>query len=152
MIARTVASVGLMILALGPLCGHGKAGAPGNPPAVLIASGIDKDGALVLVSYRTIFIQPTEKGGGGPMYNERSVSTVALKGVKVYGGDGKEMTVEAARKRLGGKERPILASSWGHQLPPFYQQVFKEDVLLFVFPREAPTWKEIQSPEVPVRK
>jgi hypothetical protein len=57
-----------------------------------------------------------------------------------------------ARKVLGGKETPILASSWGQQLPPFYRKVFKDDILLFAFPREAPTWKTIEAPEVPVGK
>jgi hypothetical protein len=113
MVTRMAASVGLLVLSLGALSAQGKDGTPGNPPVVLIASEIDQDGALVLVQYKTIFIQPTEKGGGGPIYNDRSLSKAALKGVKIYGGDGKEMTVEAARKALGGKETPILASSWG---------------------------------------
>jgi hypothetical protein len=152
MITRTAALVGLLVLSLSPLCGQGKDGTPGNPPVVLVASEIDTDGALVLVQYKTIFIQPTENGGGGPIYNERSLSKVALKGVKIYGGDGNEMTVEAARKVLGGKETPILASSQGQQLPAFYRKVFKDDILLFAFPREAPTWKAIEAPELPVRK
>jgi hypothetical protein len=152
MLTRTAASLGMLMLSLGTLFGQDKNGAPGNPPVVLIASEIDKDGALVLVQYKTIFIQPTDKGGGGPIYNERSLSKAALKGVKIYGGDGNEMTVEAARKLLGGKETPILASSQGQQLPPFYRKMFKDDILLFAFPRAAPTWKAIEAPELPVRK
>ena len=106
----------------------------------------------MLVQYKTIFIQPTEKGGGGPIYNHRSLSKAALKGVKIYGGDGKEMSVAAARTFLDRKETPVLASSSGQELPLFYRKVFRDDVLLFAFPREAPTWKAIEDPELPVRK
>ncbi|WP_157369153.1 hypothetical protein [Zavarzinella formosa] len=152
MLTRTAASVGLLALSLGALCGQDKDGAPGNPPTALIAAGIDKDGTLLLVQYKTIYLQPTAQGGGGPIYNERSLSKAALKGVKIYGREGKELTVEAARESLGSKETPILVSSWGEKLPPFYRTVFKDDVLLFAFPQQAPTWKPIQEPEVPVRK
>src|SRR5262249_31350732 len=125
----------------------------GNPPVVLIASEIDADEHLVLVAYRTIFIQPAGSlGGGGPRENERSLNRVPLKGVKIYRGDGKEVTVEAARKQLGGKDTPVLASSWGEQLPPFYRSVFRDDTLLFAFPKDAPTWKAIQSPSTPVHR
>jgi hypothetical protein len=149
MIIRSAISVGLLVLLFRPLYGQDKD--PGNPPAVLLAAEIDPDGALVLVEYHTIFIQPTEKGGGGPIYNERGLRKVALKGVKIYDGGGKELTVEVARKLLGGKETPILASSSGQQLTPLYRKLFRDDVLLFAFPREAPTWKTIEGPGLPVR-
>ena len=153
MFTRSAVSLGLLALWLGPLFAQNKDGAPGNPPVVLIASEIDPDDALVLVQYKTIFIHPASPNeGGGPIYNERSLRTVALKGVKIYGGDGKEVTVEAARKKLGSKETPIFASSWGHQLPPFYRKVFKDDVLLFAFPQDSPTWQTTEEPDLPVRK
>jgi hypothetical protein len=152
MVIRGAISVGLSVLVLGPLHGQGKDAAPGNPPVVLLAAGIDPDGDLVLVQYKTIFIQPTEKGGGGPLYNERSLRKVALKGVKIYGGIGKEVPVEAARTLLRDKETAVLASSWGQSLPPVYQKVFRDDALLFAFPREAPMWKTIEAPDVPVKK
>jgi hypothetical protein len=153
MVTRCAVSVGLLVLSLGPLFAQGKDGAPGNPPVVLIASEIDPNGALELVQYKTIFLHPASpNSGGGPIYNERSLRKVSLEGVKICGGDGKEVTVETARKLLGGKETPILASSQGQQLPPFYRKVFKDEVLLFAFPQESPTWKTIEEPDVPVRK
>ena len=153
MVTRVLISVTVLVCSLGPSPGQGNEASPGNPPAVLIASEIDADEHLVLVEYRTIYIQPAGPlGGGGPRENERSLSRVPLKGVKIYSVNGKEVTVEAARKRLGGKDTPILASSWGEQLPPFYRSVFRADTLLFVFPKDAPTWKTIQSPSTPVRR
>jgi hypothetical protein len=151
MVTHRAISVSMLALLLGPLLGHGKDASPGNPPVVLIASKIDADGNLVLVRYKTIFMQPASPKVGGAIYNERSLSKVSLKGVKIYGGDGKEVTVEVARKRLGDKDTAILATSWGRQLPPFYRRVFTDDVLLFAFPQESPTWKAIQDPEAAVR-
>jgi hypothetical protein len=141
-------SIGVLMLAVG----QPKDATPGNPPAILIASQIDADGNLVLVRYKTIFLQPAgPNSAGGPIYNERSLKNVSLKGVKIYGGDGKEVTIEDARKMLGDKDSPVLASSGGVPRLPFYRAAFKDDVLLFSFPRESPTWMTIQEPGVQVR-
>ena len=49
----------------------------------------------------------------------------------------------AARKRLGGKDTAVLALSWEEPLSPVFRQLFRDDVLVFVFPKNAPTWKRI---------
>ncbi len=49
MISRVLISVGLLVLALGPLPGQDKDAPAANPPVVLVASDIDADGNLVLV-------------------------------------------------------------------------------------------------------
>jgi len=130
--------------------GQDKAGSPGNPPRILIASEIDKEGNLMLVSYQTVFAQPPNPKLPGAAFNTRILDKVPLKDVKIYDVTGKEVSVEAARQLLG-KETPVLASSWGRTLPPFYRKVFKDEMLLFAFPKEAPSWKEIQEPEHPVQ-
>jgi hypothetical protein len=127
-----------------------EAHAPGNPPHILIASEIDNEGNLVLVSYHTDFALPANPQTSGAAFNTRLLEKVPLKGVKIYDVTGKEVTVEAARKLLG-KDTPVLASPWGRPLPPFYRKVFRDEMLLFAFPREAPSWKEIQEPDHPVR-
>ena len=136
-----VASVSVLTTAVG----QDRSGTPGNPPRILVASSIDEDGNLVLVSYRTIYI-----GFDGSSYNNRSLSKVSLKRVKIYTVSGKEVSTESARKLLARKETPILASSWGMPLPAFYRRLFTEEGLLFMFPQEAPVWKEIQDPSRPV--
>ena len=148
---RATLMIALWFWPLAPLFGQVKAETPGNPPEVLIATQIDAEGNLVLVEYRTIFLQPAIGIGGGPIYNDRSLHPVSLKDVKIYDGPGKELSLEAARKRLGKKETAIVATSHEHTLPVFYRTLFKDDVLLFVFPRESPTWKTIQEPELHVR-
>lgn len=146
----------LAILAFGAEADDSKKGAtPGNPPDILIASQIDKDENLLLVEYRTIFIQPAGPGQpGGPMYNDRSTYRVPLKGVVIYGGDGNKISVAVARKQLGDKDKDtaIVVTSWGETLSPVYRKLFKDDVMVFAFPKEAPVWKPIQAPDLPVRK
>jgi hypothetical protein len=139
MVTRITISVALVLLSVST--SRGQDAWPGDPPIILIASQIDADGNLLFVQCKTIFIQPAGPGApGGPM-NYRAETKVPLKGVKIYNKDGKELTVETARKLLRGKDTAILASSWGHhQLAPVYRALFKDDVLLFAFPRVAPTW------------
>jgi hypothetical protein len=140
MVTRIAISVALVLLSVGTL--HGQDVWPGDPPIILIASQIDANGDLLLVKCKTIIIQSAAPGGPGAPFNFRAKTKVPLKGVKIYNKEGNELTVEMARKLLEGKETAIFASSWGHhQLAPVYRALFKDDVLLFVFPREAPTWK-----------
>ncbi len=66
MVTRIAISVALVLLSVST--SRGQAKDPGNPPIVLIASQINADGDLVLVQYRTIFIQPADpRSPGGPM-------------------------------------------------------------------------------------
>jgi hypothetical protein len=140
MVTRIAISVTLVLLSVGTA--HGQNAWPGDPPIILIASQIDADGQLLLVQCKTIVIQPAAPGAPGGPRNDRVETKVPLKGVKIYNKEGNELTVETARKLLGRKDTAIIASSWGHhQLAPVYRALFKDDVLLFVFPREAPTWK-----------
>jgi hypothetical protein len=89
-----------------------------------------------------IVIQPATPGAPGGPRLFRAETKVPLNGVKIYNKEGNELTVETARKLLRGKDTAILASSWGQrQLAPVYRALFKDDVLLFVFPREAPRRK-----------
>jgi hypothetical protein len=143
MATRIVISVGLVVLSLRALPGQDKDAPPANPPVVLVASDIDADGNLVLVGYETVVIQPAGPLGAGGPRRIRVLSKVPLKGVKICGVDGKEVTIEAARKRLGGKDTAILALSWDEPLSPVYRRLFRDDVLVFVFPKTAPTWKGI---------
>ncbi len=117
-----------------------------NPPRILVASAIDRDGNLLLVNYRTIYI-----GFKGESYNNRSLSKVALKDVRILTVKGEELTIEAARKRIADRDTPILVSPYKSALASFYQGMFTPETLHFVFPAKAPVWKTIQDPGGPVR-
>jgi len=120
---------------------------PENPPQILIASSIDADGHLVLVRYKTIFI-----GFSGESYNERSTTKALLKDVQIRTADGNEITLEAARERISEGDTPILVTSYKAKLPKFYAEIFAPSTLHFVFPKQAPEWKQIQEPGRPVQK
>jgi hypothetical protein len=125
---------------------------PGNPPTMLIASQINGNGNLVLVEYRTIFLQPASPTApGGPRYNSRSESEVSLKGVKICNKNGKQLSLETARSQIANKETAVLATGFGQEVSPTFRALFRDDILVFVFPDEAPRWKEIQAADLPVR-
>lgn len=120
---------------------------PENPPQILVASSIDSDGQLVLVSYHSIFI-----GFTGESYNERLTMRVSLEDVQILTVDGKTVALEEARKRISERDTPILVTSYKTQLPEFYVPMFAPETLLFVFASQAPQWKDIESPGAPVEK
>ena len=65
---RQLAIALVLIAGADPPTDEGQDGTPGNPPHILIASSIDADGNLQLVTYKTIYI-----GFDGYSYNERSL-------------------------------------------------------------------------------
>lgn len=126
--------------------GQGESETPGNPPQILIASSIDKNGNLDVVSFKTIYI-----GFDGYSYNNKTVNKQTLRDVKIQTLAGAKISVDEARELLAGKETPILATSHDEPLSKFYQQLFAAKSLVFIFPDEAPLWKEIGEPDRPLR-
>lgn len=120
---------------------------PENPPQILVASAIDSDDQLILVSYHSIFI-----GFGGESYNERLTTKVSLKDCQICTADGEKVTLESARKRISGKDTPIVVTPYKTDLPKFYAALFAPETLVFVFPSKTPQWKQIESPGAVVRK
>jgi hypothetical protein len=147
MLARSVRVILVLLAAIATAQAEDKLPTPGNPPRVLVARSIDAKGRLQLVTYRTIYI-----GFDGSSYNDRTVHSVPLDGVKIVTVGGDEIAIDAARKLLADKETPILGTSWGSPLPGFYRGVFAKGTLLFVFPKDAPAWPEIQDPTRPVER
>ncbi len=144
MFARLTTFVALATVVVAS-AGQARSETPGNPPRILVASSIDSAGNLMLVSYRTIYI-----GFDGSSYNDRTLHRVALKNVKIHTVDGKEVSIESARKLLAEKETPILATSWSAPIPPFFRKLFTDKAMVFVFPQDAPSWREIQDPGRPL--
>ena len=129
---------------------HGEPGmvAPAyNPPQIVIAASIDGEDNLLLVSYRTIYI-----GFQGESYNSRTVTKTALKDVEIFNVKGERVSIEAARERVGGRDTPVLCSSWNTPLPEFYASIFAPQTLHFIFPKQSPVWKKIQEPGRPVER
>jgi hypothetical protein len=117
-----------------------------DPPEIVVAAAIDDEDNLVLVNYRTIFI-----GFQGESYNDRSLTKAPLKDVAIFTVKGEKLTVEAARRRIAGRDTPVLCSAWSTPLPGFYAAMFSPETLHFVFPKEPPIWKKIQEPGRPIQ-
>jgi hypothetical protein len=133
-------------LAFGQESRAAKTSPPENPPQILVVSSIDPDGNLTLVSYKTIYI-----GFTGESYNNRSLTKVTLRDVRILTVKGEELSIESARDRISGRDTPILVSSWKTPLSEFYKGMFTPETLHFVFPANAPVWKQVQEPGRPVR-
>jgi len=118
-----------------------------NPPQIVVAASIDGNENLLLVSYRTIYI-----GFQGESYNSRTVTKTALKDVSILNVKGERVSINAARERIGGRDTPVLCSSWKTPLPEFYASMFAPPTLHFIFPKQSPVWKEIQEPGRPIER
>lgn len=119
---------------------------PENPPALLRSMGINQDGQLVLVHYRTIHI-----GFEGYTYNSRSTEKVDLQDVRWMTVGGKRLTTDEVRERWGEGEQTILATAWGRPVGVEFRELFHPNVLVAVFPKRAPQWRKIEDPGRPLR-
>jgi hypothetical protein len=119
----------------------------GNPPQVILVAGIDPEGRLIQVEYRTIYI-----GFDGSGFNSRSTHTVDLADVKIMSMQGEILTLSEVRERLGKREQPVVVMSDGVEPLNGFRRLFQDDVICFVFPRRAPSWRPIQDPQMPLEK
>lgn len=119
----------------------------GNPPQVILVAGIDAEGRLIQVEYRTIYI-----GFDGAGFNSRSTHAVDLADVKLMSMRGEVLTLPEARERLGKQEQPVVVMSGGAEPLEGFRQLFREDVVCLIFPRKAPQWRPIQDPQMPRAK
>jgi thiol-disulfide isomerase/thioredoxin len=128
----------------------------GNPPRIFIASKIDADDNLFLSGLETRqkkISREVEKNGkkitaeGTLTYpvtvlNRQSVS---LKGVTIYDGAGKTISIDQARQWLK-EPTPILLTFQGEKVDPIYLKIMKKETLTFAF-REVPELKDLSRPK-----
>lgn len=120
---------------------------PGNPPKILIASGIDAQDRLELVRYQTIYI-----GFQGDAYNHRTLDRVDLAKVTITDLSGSDLSIDEARTRLGDREEtPVLVMSHREELGGVYKSLFKKEMIIFRFKGKSPEWKAIEDPDMPVK-
>lgn len=136
----------LLLASIGYIEQNSQDTTPDNPPRILLATSIDEAGNLELVSYQTIYI-----GFRGDSYNARSTHKYSLESVLIFDLAGNRITTDAARVRFGMGEAPILATSYGRKVDDHYRSLFNDETLVFVFPKKAPEWKEIEDPTATVR-
>jgi thiol-disulfide isomerase/thioredoxin len=128
----------------------------GTPPRLLIASGIDADGNLVLsgTEQRKKKVPREVEKDGKKTTQEATVTypvtvlnrqTVALKDVTIFDCEGKKISLDQARERLK-EPTPILLTMTGEKVDPIYLKVMKKETLTFVFPWP-PEFKELPKPK-----
>jgi peroxiredoxin len=128
----------------------------GTPPRILIASGIDADGNLVLsaTEQRQKKVAREVETEGKKKIREVTHSypvtvlnrqTVSLKDATIYELGGKKISLEHARGRLK-EPTPVLLMTVGEKVDPIYLKIMKEEALTFIFP-SPPQLKELPKPK-----
>jgi peroxiredoxin len=116
----------------------------GAPPALLIASGIDADGNLILsaTEQREKKVARDVELDGKKTTREMTVTypvtvlerrIVSLEDATIYDREGHEVSLEKARERLK-EPTPILLTSVGERVDPLYLKIMTEETLTFTFP------------------
>ena len=128
----------------------------GTPPWLLIASGIDADGNLVLsaTENRQKKVAREVKTDGKKTTREATLTypvtvlnrqTVSLKDSTIYDLGGKKISLDQARERLK-EPTPILLMMVGEKVDPICRKIMKEETLTFIFP-SPPQLKELPKPK-----
>ena len=128
----------------------------GTPPRLLIASGIDAGGNLVLsgTEQRKKTVPREVEKDGKKTTVEATVTypvtvlnrqTVALKDVTIYDCEGKKLSLDQARERLK-EPAPVLLTMMGEKVDPIYLKAMKKETLTFVF-SGIPEIKELPKPK-----
>jgi peroxiredoxin len=128
----------------------------GTPPRLLIASGIDADGNLILsaTEQRQKKMSREVEKDGKKTTREVTVTypvtvlnrqTVSLKGVTISELGGKKLSLDQARERLK-EPTPVLLTMMGEKVDPIYLKVLKKETLTFTFPW-FPELKEVPGPK-----
>ncbi len=116
----------------------------GMPPRLLIASGIDKDGNLLLsgTEQRKKRLPREIEMHGKKTMREMTVTypvtvldrqTVSLKDTTICDREGNRISLEQARERLK-EPTPVLLTSVGEKIDPIYLKIVTKDTLTFTFP------------------
>ena len=124
----------------------------GTPPRLLIASGIDADGNLILsaTEQRQKKVAREVEKDGNKTTREMTVNypvmvlnrqTVTLKDVTIYDRDGQRLSLDQARDRLK-EPTPVLLTMLGEKVDPIYLKIMTKETLTFTF-SWIPEFKEV---------
>lgn len=142
---RILQSLGVLALVLAVTHPSGAVDAIPSPPQILMTSGINEAGELLVQKYQNVTrlpAGPQDKPSGS---SYRVTVPVSLKGVAFLTSEAKVLTLEEARKRIG-KGSPVLVMSGGEKPAAVYRRLLAKDVLILVFPGEAPAFEKARWP------
>jgi len=72
--------------------------------------------------------------------------------IDIFNVQGEQLSIGAARELVGGRDTPVLCSSFDTPLPEFYASIFSPKTLHFVFPKRSPVWTKIEGPGRPIEQ
>jgi thiol-disulfide isomerase/thioredoxin len=124
----------------------------GTPPRLLIASGIDAGGNLILsgTEQRKKKVTREVEKDGQKTTQEMTASypvtvlgrqTVSLKDAAIYDRDGNKLSLDQARAQLK-EPTPVLLTMLGEKVDPIYLKIMTKETVTFTFPG-IPEFKEI---------
>jgi hypothetical protein len=126
-----------------------KATLPKGPPPRIVSASIDSEGGFQFVELTTKYVpqqRTREVNVGGQVQKVTETVTVPVtvmvqrkvdgENVEVYGVNGKKIEPEEVRKRAG-KTLPVLVSSDGKPVDPFYLRLAREGTLVLVLSAKA---------------
>ena len=153
---RHLFAVAAVIGALPPASADDVPQGYGTPPRLVIASGIDAGGNLVLsaTEQRQKKVTREVERGGKKATQEVTVTypvtvldrqTVSLQGVTISDLEGNKLSLDQAREQLKGPT-PVLLTMMGEKVDPIYRKVMKKETLTFTFPL-FPELKEVPRPK-----
>ncbi len=145
-----------------------KATLPKGPPPRIVSASIDSEGGFQFVEVATKYVpqqRAREVVVGGQVQKVTETVMVPVtqmvqrkvesESVEVYGVDGKKIDPEEVRK-LAGKTVPVLVSSDGKPVDPFFLRLAREGTLVLVLSAKgagpAPAAKEERLKPVPREK
>lgn len=116
----------------------------GSPPRIVIASGIDAGGNLILsaTEQRKKTVTREVERDGKKTTQDATLSypvtvlgrqTVSLKDAVIHDREGKKVSVEQARERLK-EPTPVLLTILGEKVDPIYLKIMTKETLTFTFP------------------
>jgi peroxiredoxin len=128
----------------------------GMPPRLLIASGIDADGNLIVsaTEQRQKKVAREVEKDGKKTTREVTFSypvtllnrqTVSLKDATISDLAGNTISLDQARRRLK-EPTPVLLTMLGEKVDPIYSKILKKETLTFTFPGTAPL-RDISRPK-----
>ena len=128
----------------------------GMPPRLLIASGIDADGNLIVSATEQRQKKVTLEVETDGKKTTREVTftypvtllnrqTVSLKDATISDLGGNKVSLDQARERLK-EPTPVLLSMLGEKVDPIYLKIMKKETLTFTFPGTAQL-KDIAKPK-----
>ena len=153
---RHLLAVAAVIGALSSASADDAPQAYGTPPRLLIASGIDAGGNLILsaTEQRQKKVSREVEKDGKKTTREVTFTypvtvlnrqTASLKGVTISELGGKKISLDQARERLK-EPAPVLLTMMGEKVDPIYLKAMKKETLTFVF-SGIPEFKDLSRPK-----